>query len=219
MRASADDQVMRDLQDEFFDDVYFTPATKAAERMGIGSPLGQAIVYDSFVHGSWARIRDRVEATPEALGERLWVDRYVTARRRWLESHSRADLRTTVYRMDAFRRLIELDAWGLPLPLVVRGAEVSTTTLSGSPPGVFDGPQPGTRALSFTTSQTLMRGLDVRLVQLALSQRGADIVADGVFGRASSRCVADHQRTTGTPVSGVANPSLVLGLATSIDLA
>ena len=104
MRASADDEVMRDLQDEFFDEVYFIPATKAAERMGIGSPLGLAVVYDSFVHGSWVRIRDRVAGTLEALGERLWVDRYVTARRRWLASHPRADLRTTVYRMDALRR-------------------------------------------------------------------------------------------------------------------
>lgn len=219
MRASADDHVMRDLQDEFFDEVYFDPAMKAGERMGIVSPLGLAVVYDSFVHGSWQRIRDRVAGTPESRGERPWVEDYITARREWLVTSSRADLRATVYRMDALRRLVELDAWGLQLPLVVRGAEISATTLAGLPPGVYDGPQPGTREISFNTSRPLLRGLDVRLLQLALSQEGADIRADGVFGRASSQRVADHQRATGAAASGVADPALVLGLATSLGLA
>ena len=81
-------------------------------------------------------------------------------------------------------RLIDLGMWGLELPLVVRGAEIPMTTLSGLPPGAYDGPQPGTRDLAFQTG-TLLRGLDVRLVQLALSERGADVCADGVFGRAT----------------------------------
>lgn len=219
LRASADDAVMRDVQDEFFDNAYFDPAVRAAERMGIVSPLGQAVVYDSFVHGSWKRIRDRVEGTPQSLGEWPWIEAYVAARRQWLESHARRDLRATVYRMDAFQRLIELDAWGLPLPLVVRGAEISLMSLTGLPPGAFDGPQPGTRELSFMTSQALLRGLDVRLVQLALSERGADIRADGVFGRASSASVADHQRAVGLPVTGVADRVLTLGLASGLGVA
>ena len=77
--------------------------------------------------------------------------------------------------MDAISRLIELDQWGLELPLVVRGAEISVATLSGTPPGTYEGPQPGTRDLTFVTTAPLLRGLDVRLVQLALSDRGADI--------------------------------------------
>jgi chitosanase len=219
LRASADDEVMRDLQDEFFDEVYFDPAVRVADRMRIVSPLGQAVVYDSFVHGSWPRIRDRVQGTPQTLGERAWIDAYVAARRQWLESHPRKDLRATVYRMDALRRLIELDAWGLPLPLVVRGAEISLVSLTGLPAGAFDGPQPGTRELSFVTSQALLRGLDVRLVQLALSEGGADIRADGVFGRASSASVAHHQRTAGLPVTGVADRALILDLASSLGVA
>ena len=120
--------------------------------------------------------------------------------------------------MEALARLIELDAWGLQLPLVVRGAEVSVTTLAGSPPGAYEGPQPGTRELSFVSSRPLLRGLDVRLLQLALSEAGADIRADGVYGRVSAGCVADHQRVIGAPVSGVADPELVLGLVSSIDV-
>jgi chitosanase len=218
LRATADDQVMRDLQDEFFDEVYFTPATKAAERLGLMTPLAYAVVYDSFVHGSWPLIRDRVAGTPDTIGERAWIRGYVEARREWLATHPRKDLRATVYRADALQRLIDLDAWGLELPLVVRGAEISAATLAGSPPGVFDGPQPGTRDLAFLTSQPLQRGLDVRLLQVALSQLGGDVRADGVFGRASSRCVADHQGRTGLPVSGVADRPLVLSLASGLGL-
>lgn len=216
LRASADDPVMRDTQDEFFDETYFRPAIKTADRDRIAEPLGKAVVYDSFVHGSWNRIRDRVEGTPDSRGERAWVKEYVEARRSWLATHPRADLRATVYRTEALGRLIELGAWGLELPLVVRGAEISTTTLSGVPPGAFDGPQPGTRELAFQTSAPLFRGLDVRLVQLALSERGADIRADGVFGRASANWVANHQRAIGLPVTSVVDRALALTLAAEV---
>jgi chitosanase len=213
LRASADDAVMRDTQDEFFDEAYFRPAMRTADRDGMTEPLGKAVVYDSFVHGSWSRIRDRVAGTPESRGERTWVREYVGARRNWLATHTRADLRMTVYRIEALGRLMDLGLWGLELPLVVRGAEISALTMSGVPPGAFDGPQPGTRDLTFQTSAPLFRGLDVRLVQLALSERGMDIRADGIFGRASANCVADLQRAEGRPVTGVADRALVASLA------
>ena len=217
LRATADDSVMRDVQDQFFTEVYFQPAMKTAERQGIALPLGMAVVYDSFVHGSWTRIRDRVQGTPATRGEKTWVADYVAARRNWLATHTRADLRATVYRMDAFLRLIELGGWGLELPLVVRSSEISQTTLSGTPPGAYDGPSPGTRDISLPTSASpLLRGLDVRLVQLALSERGAAIRADGVFGRASADRVADHQRSIGAPVTGVVDRPLALALSQEV---
>lgn len=217
LRASADDQVMRDVQDAFFTEVYFQPAVRAAAREGISLPLGVAVVYDSFVHGSWARIRDRVSGTPATRGEHAWIAEYVAKRRDWLGTHSRRDLRATVYRMDAFERLIALGAWGLELPLVIRGAEVSTTTLSGVPPGTYDGPHPGTRDIALPTSPgPLLRGLDVRLVQLSLSELGTSISADGVFGRASAERVAEYQRSEGLPVTGVVDRALALSLASQL---
>ncbi|HUR19981.1 MAG TPA: peptidoglycan-binding protein, partial [Vicinamibacterales bacterium] len=217
LRATADDPVMRDVQDQFFTDVYFTPAMKTAERHDIRLPLGMAVVYDSFVHGSWTRIRDRVQGTPATRGETTWIAEYVAARRNWMATHPRADLRATVYRMDSFMRLIELGAWGLELPLVVRDSEISTLTLSGMPPGAHDGPAPGTRPIMLPPpGKPLQRGLDVRLVQVALSERGALVRADGVFGRASADRVADHQRAIGAPVTGVVDPALALALASEL---
>lgn len=216
LRASADDPVMRDTQDEFFDETYYQPAMVTASHAGINEPLGKAVVYDSFVHGSWDSVREKVPGTPESRGERAWVRDYVAARRNWLATHSRADLRATIYRVDALARLMDLDMWGLELPLVVRGAEISTLTLAAQPHGCYDGPQPGTRALALETSAALARGLDVRLVQLALSERGVDIRADGVFGRSTADCVARFQHEEALPITGVADAALVRRLAAAV---
>lgn len=213
LRASADDVVMRDTQDEFFDQEYWQPAAAAADKLGLVSPLSVAVVYDSFVHGSWIRMRDRTigkVGTVAEAGEQRWVQTYVKTRRAWLAGHSRGDLRATVYRMDAFQRLIENDQWQLSLPLVVRDKEITETTLSATPPGCYVGPQPGTRMLAL--QQPLPRGLDVRLVQLGLSDRGIDIRADGIFGSASQRCVRQYQASNGLPVTGVADIDLIAQL-------
>lgn len=214
LRATADDPIMRETQDEFFDEKYFNPAVKMAERFGVTQPLGIAVVYDSKVHGSWERIRDRVNGTPAALGEQAWIRDYVAARRDWLANHKRSDLRKTVYRMDAFTRLIEQGQWALPLPLVVRDAEISTVTLAALPPRCYDGPQPGTRTLSVQVP--LARGLDVRLVQLGLSDRGFDILADGVFGRQSAEAIRVFQRRRKLPSTGIADVAMIMELVAEV---
>ena len=213
LRASADDSVMRDTQDAFFDEVYWQPAAQTAERLGISSPLGVAVVYDSFVHGSWKAIRDRTSQNigdAATAGEQTWITAYVATRRNWLTTHSRADLRATVYRMDAFQRLIDQGYWGLELSLVVRGKEISTATLAATPRGCYDGPQPGTRVLALRSP--LLRGLDVRLVQLGLSDRGVNTKADGVFGQTSVKLIKDYQTQAGLPVTGVVDIPLIAQL-------
>lgn len=167
LRACADDPVMRDTQDIFFDEVYWQRSSRKAESLGITSPLGVAVVYDSVVHGSWGLIRDKTNkhaGNVADIGEQKWISAYVSNRRDWLAEHPRSILKATVYRMDAFQRLIDQGYWGLELPLVVREKEISSATLSAQPPGCYDGPQSGTRTLALQSP--MQRGLDVRLVQL-----------------------------------------------------
>ncbi|MFH0730304.1 MAG: peptidoglycan-binding protein [Pseudomonadota bacterium] len=213
LRATADDPVMRDTQDVFFDQVYWQRAVQAAESMGITSALGVAIVYDGYVHGSWVKMRDRTNekaGTLSALGEKEWLPAYVKERRAWLAGSSRSDLRATVYRMDAFQRLIDQGYWGLELPLVVRGTEISVEALVATPPGCYDSPQPGSRILALQSP--LQRGLDVRLVQLGLSDRDADIKADGIFGQTSVKRIKEYQIRAGKPATGVADIALIAEL-------
>lgn len=210
LRATADDPVMRDTQDLFFDQKYWQPAVRAATSLGITTALGVAIVYDGYVHGSWAKMRDRAQQEAgsfTALGEHDWLRAYVKVRHAWLAGSNRRDLRATVYRMDAFQRLIDQGYWGLELPLVVRGTEISLTALSSTPRGCYDGPQPGTRSLSLESP--MLRGLDVRLVQLALSDHNMDIKADGIFGQTSAKRIKEYQAQSGRPANGVADIPLI----------
>jgi chitosanase len=213
LRATADDPVMRDTQDAFFDVHYWQPAERAAQRAGIVSPLGVAVVYDSTVHGSWARMRDRTIAaigSVAAVGEAAWIARYVGERRAWLAGSSRDDLRRTIYRMDAFRRLIDLDGWSLTLPLVVRDLEISLASLAATPRGCYDGPEPGSRRL--TVQSPMLRGLDVRLMQLGLSRRGVDIRTDAIFGHGAAGAVRAFQAANGLPATGTVDVDLVVEL-------
>lgn len=214
LRAAADDKVMRDVQDAFFDGEYWQDAVRLAQEAGIATPLGVAVVYDSTIQGSWPLIQEKTIAqvgTVAAGGEKLWISTYVEVRRAWLAGNSNPALHPTVYRMDAFRRLIDQNLWNLDLPLVVRGEEISAASLAAQPRGVFDGPLPGSRQLMLQTP--IQRGLDVRRVQLGLSTAGREILADGLWGRGSTEVLKSYQQQHGLPPTGVADPALVLQLS------
>lgn len=210
LRATADDPVMRDTQDYFFDQYYWQPAAKVAEALRIKTALGAAIVYDGHVHGSWRKIRDKTNREAgniEMLGEKEWIKAYVKIRRKWLAQNDNPALHPTVCLMDAFQRLIDQGYWGLELPLVVCGAEISLAKLSAIPPKCYDGPQPGKRILCLQSP--MLRGLDVRLVQLALSNMGVDIKADGIYGQTSVKLIKDYQANNELPITGIADIHLI----------
>ena len=210
LRATADDPVMRDIQDAFFDRTYWQPAAEAAAALQIRTPLGVATVYDSVVHGSWGRLRDATNdahGTIAKVGEKAWIEAYIATRRNWLAQHARPDLRATVYRMDALQALADHDHWSLGLPMLVRDQEISEASLAARPPGCYDGPAPGSRPLA--VASPFARGLDVRLVQLGLSDAGLAVKADGVFGAGSSQVVKQYQLQEGLPATGVADIDLI----------
>jgi chitosanase len=213
LRATADDPVMRETQDQFFEALFWQPAEKAAGQLGITSPLGVAVVYDSYIHGSWKAIRDRTSkqcGSISSIGEKDWISAYVQIRHNWLVTNPNTKLQATGYRMESMQRLIDQNYWGLPLPLVVRGNEISLATLNATPPGCYDGPEPGTRILA--VQSPLIRGMDVRLVQLGLSDRSISIKADGIFGQTSAKCIKDYQAKAGLPVTGVTDIALIAQL-------
>lgn len=215
LRAASDDPVMRNVQDGFFDSCYWDTAAQTAQRAGLSCALGIAVAYDSTVHGSWDLIRKRTNqqiGTIDVIGEQQWIRAYVRTRREWLANHANSLLRKTTYRMDAFNAMLDLNNWNLDLPLVVRGAEISSASLKANPSACFDGPAVGSRALD-TQQSPLPRGLDVRLLQLALSDWGANVKADGIFGPGTAACLSDYQKAKGLPANGAADPNLVKQMA------
>ena len=125
-------EAMRRVQDDFFDRAYWHPAVRAAEALTIKSPLGTAVVYDSFIHGAWARLRDATLArigSPSAASERSWVLAYISLRRDWLANHPNPLLRRAVYRMDTFLALDAAPNWDLTLPLQSHGVTITEASL------------------------------------------------------------------------------------------
>jgi len=214
LRASADNPVMRSAQDDFFDRHYWLPAASEAAATGIRSPLGIAAVYDSMVHGSWQAMRDRTineHGTPASLGEHAWIKAYLETRRHWLATSPRPDIRLTTYRMDALLDLVRHEAWQLDMPLVVRGVEISAPTLGGDPPGCYSGPAPGSRELA--VKSPLLRGADVRLLQLEVGTTALPLSADGIYGPGTTDAFRVYQKLKGMEQTGTASRDFLRGLA------
>jgi chitosanase len=207
LRDAGRDPVMQEVQDRFFDSVYWNPAVNAAQSIGVSLALGIGVVYDSRVHGSWQRMKDRTEErfgkTPD-IGEKDWIQRYIEVRRDWLAHHSNTLLHKTVYRMDAFRGLIEDGNWELSLPFICRGVLVNETALSepGDPRAGSESDE--MRLLRLRTP--FLRGDDVKAVQQALKEHGMDLNVDGIFGPATEQAVSEWQRQHDLKVDGIVGP-------------
>ena len=201
-RKAGDDPVMHEVQDSFFDRVYWEPAVKSAEYIKSTTALGMAIVYDSRIHGSWHRIRDGVIADFGRLqdkGEEAWMKAYIAARHNWLSTHSNKLLRKTAYRMDALNVLCDAGQRSLNLPISVRGHTIDEAALSGPP----------LRVSAAVTEQPILRlrnpmmeGPDVKALQEALKED-----ADGVFGPGTKAAVIKFQKSKGLTADGIVGPS------------
>ena len=208
LEEAGDDPVMRAVQDLFFDRVFWGPSVRTAGALGRESALGTAVVYDGHVHGAFAIVRRRVDAQQGAvasLGERAWIAHYVDERRAWLAGHALAILHATVYRMDAFRALIDEGRWDLRLPFRVRGVALDEATLLHAPPVRASALADDERALLLRSPR--MRGADVRRLQQALAAAGVPVRADGVFGPSTRAAVCRFQTKHGLVVDGIAGPA------------
>lgn len=129
--AGDKDPVMRSVQDAFFDRVYWAPAVDAADRLGIQTALGMAIVYDSYIHGSFQRMAQRTTdhyGSVRMATEKTWLRGYIATRKAWLTSCGKP-LSNTIYRMRTFEQLMASGNWDLDLPLSAWGYVVSLATM------------------------------------------------------------------------------------------
>jgi chitosanase len=120
LRSAAASGEMREAQDRIAEADYLVPAMTECRRRGFVEPLSLAVIYDSFVHGSFQRIARRVAAVR---GERAWITAYVRKRHEWLRSIPR--LRATSYRTAFFLGEILKQNWQLATPLTVNGRRIN----------------------------------------------------------------------------------------------
>ncbi len=208
LREAGDDPVMRDVQDAFFDRVYWAPAVQAAGALAVTSALGTGVVYDSKTHGSWERMRDRTiqrHGTVGAFGEKTWIGAYVDERRDWLATNSNPLLQRTVYRMNTFRELIAEDTWDLSLPLRIRGVLIDADVLLAPAPVRASAQAEDEGTLLLRTPP--MRGPAVGAVQRALVAAGIAVEVDGIFGPATAQAVRQFQEARGLTVDGIVGPA------------
>jgi chitosanase len=126
-QAGAEDPVMRQTQDVFFDRRYFQPALQWAGDNGFTRALSALVIYDSFIHsgGILSFLRQRFAELVPARGgnEQVWIRQYVDVRNNWLLS--RDDLRATAYRTRDLAREIGRGNWDLNLlPIMANGTPV-----------------------------------------------------------------------------------------------
>jgi chitosanase len=202
---AGEDPVMHEVQDAFFDRVYWQPALRSADAIGAKLALSAAVIYDSTVHGSWAELRDLTRARYGELariGEKRWMADYVQVRRNWLATNPNLVLRKTVYRMDAFAELIQRGNWTLRLPFSVRGEEISEATLGVSGPvRVPAGPK---RVLHLATPA--MTGPDVVWLQQQLVRAGLHVHETGNFDQQTEEAVRTFQKAHDLRPDGIVGP-------------
>ncbi len=125
LRNTANDPIMRELQDSFFEKEYFEPALLWATQQGFTLPLSMLVIYDSYIHSGQIRddIRKAFPERPPVRGgdEKTWIAQYLQARENWLSKHSNRVVRNTVYRTNEMQEFIAEDNWNLERPLNVRG--------------------------------------------------------------------------------------------------
>lgn len=207
LEAAGNDPVMRDVQDQFFDEAYWTPAKAAASNLGLKEALSAAIVYDGHIHGSWRFMQDRTidrHGRVNGLGEKKWIKAYVNERRNWLKGHRNRLLQKTIYRMDVFLALIDADNWALKLPMTVRGVRIDADSLRVAAPVRVTAEDAGLRTLMLTDPP--MSGNDVRALEQSLVDVGYAINIDGIFDENLERLVKERQADLGLEADGMVGP-------------
>lgn len=123
--AGREDSAMQEVQDEFFEKIYFQPALNWFVSQGFLLPLSLLVIFDSHIHsgGMLGFLRKRFSEYPPILGgdEKTWITQYVATRHAWLANYETKETRASKYRTQTFKNLIAQDNWNLDKPFTTQG--------------------------------------------------------------------------------------------------
>lgn len=127
--AATQDPIMRQCEDEIYDEKYWNLAYRFFESNGFTTNLSMAVIMDSFIHSGSILpfLRKRFPATVPSNGgsENEWIRQYLNTRRAWLAGHSNRILRNTLYRVDFLKTQLDKSNLDLEGPLSPNGVKVS----------------------------------------------------------------------------------------------
>ncbi len=122
-RKTSADPYFRKIQDDFVNRLYLVPALQKAETLGLNTPIGKAIFFDTFIqhgdesHGESAedsisalikRTNDKMKFTPQ--NEVEWIKVFLETRRTTLldphNKNTKEEWKESVSRVDKFYELI-----------------------------------------------------------------------------------------------------------------
>lgn len=127
LKTAADEQVMKNAQDETYKEVYLDPAYAWASSRGFMEPLSTAVIADSYLHSGgmlkWLMDKFPEKKPVDGGDEKEWIIAYLNARHAWLHG-SGSPLNNTVYRPEFFLGQVGTDNWTLGCPIECRGATI-----------------------------------------------------------------------------------------------
>ena len=130
LRELGSESTMQAAQDEVFDRVYFEPAVKHCNELGLRHALSLLVIYDTCIHSGPLRVQSHAAAiqpkSPMDGGdEHSWVAAYLAERREWLSRSANQLVRKTIYRPDALSKLIASKNWSLAMPFTCLGKTIT----------------------------------------------------------------------------------------------
>ncbi|MFZ4463238.1 MAG: chitosanase [Bacteroidales bacterium] len=127
-KAGNEDVVMKQCQDQLFEQKYYQPAFQWFKTNGFTHPLSLLVIYDSTIHsGSVPKfLRKRFSTAIPVNGgdEKEWITNYVDVRQNWLANHSNSLLHATVYRTKCFKDQISSANWDLSQKVLANGVSI-----------------------------------------------------------------------------------------------
>lgn len=129
-KAAQNDLLFRECQDYTYRALYVHPARRGADLLNLIHPLSILVVQDSYLHGSFDRVRKLFAEVPPVNGgdEKEWVTAYCKARRKWWLNNSKNPYMGIEgkgsYRMDCFLDAIKRGNWDLSLPINSNGVKI-----------------------------------------------------------------------------------------------
>jgi chitosanase len=216
-RAGAQDQVMRNTQDVFFDRRYFQPALNWAQTNGFSRALSALVIYDSFIHSG--KILDLLRSRfPEAVparggNEQNWISQYVGVRNDWLQNNPRQVVRASAYRTRDLLREIGRNNWDLAiLPISANGVQVDARPLAAHVASAAAGQPPGVPFLAQAASQ-IDAGASDGDPAAPVPGEADDVSHDGDLANFGENGALDLAPLAGAAAAAAASPTLELDMA------